>query len=271
MPETPSEQPDRRRFLRSASAAVLGGTAAGVIPVAGCASEPTSEESGAAVRPPSPELDPGTVVLFQGDSITDAGRDRDATAPNSARGLGPGYAFLAASRLLRDHPGADIQCYNRGISGNKVFQLADRWEEDCLALEPDVLSILIGVNDYWHTLSGNYDGTVQTYETDFRALLERTLESLPEVELIIGEPYALTAGSAVDESWYPPFSDYQATARAIADGFDAAFVPYQSVFEEASSGSVSADYWSGDGVHPSTAGSALMAEAWLRTLASVTA
>lgn len=249
---------------------MLGGTAAGAIPLTGCASEPTSEERGEPAPPQAPDLAPGSVVLFQGDSITDAGRDRDATGPNSARGLGPGYAFLAASRLLRDHAGADLQCYNRGISGNKVFQLADRWEEDCLALEPDVLSILIGVNDYWHTLTGDYDGTVRTYEMDLRALLERTLDALPDVELIVGEPYALTAGSAVDDTWYPPFSDYQAAARSIADEFDAAFVPYQSVFEEAST-SVSADYWSADGVHPSTAGSALMAEAWLRALASVTA
>ena len=87
-------------------------------------------------------------------------------------------------RYLADKAGYALKIYNRGISGNKVFQLADRWDKDCLDLRPDVISILIGVNDIWHSLNGNYDGTVEKYDNDYRALLTRTLKALPEVKLV---------------------------------------------------------------------------------------
>ena len=106
----------------------------------------------------------GNTVLFQGDSITDAGRDKEKELPNNPRSFGQGYAFLAASALLNALPEKQLTIYNRGISGNKVYQLAERWQKDCLDLKPDVLSILIGVNDYWHMRNGKYDGTVEVYE-----------------------------------------------------------------------------------------------------------
>ena len=98
-------------------------------------------------------------ILFQGDSITDAGRDKASYYANDAAGMGQGYVFQIVSHLLGANPGKDWKYYNRGISGHKVFQLADRWDDDCLQLKPDVLSILIGVNDFWHTLN-NYKVTV---------------------------------------------------------------------------------------------------------------
>src|SRR3546814_12671766 len=99
-------------------------------------------------------------------------------------------------------------------------------------LKPDVLSILIGVNDYWHKHNGNYDGTVNVYRNDYRALLDRTLEKLPDVQLVICEPFAVKGVKAVDESWYPEFDGYRAAAREIAAEFKAAFIPYQSVFDQ---------------------------------------
>jgi len=206
--------------------------------------------------------DRGT-VLFQGDSITDWGRNKEDQAPNS--GLGHGYAMLASAHLLDKLASRNIKCYNRGISGNKVFQLANRWEEDCLQLKPDLLSILIGVNDLWHTIDGNYDGTVEIYETDFRALLQRTKEKMPDVKLVIGEPYVLKEGSAITDEWFPVFFEYQKVARKLADEFEAAFIPYQSVYDEASK-RAEPTYWSEDGVHPTTAGAHLMASAWLETV-----
>src|SRR5690606_20831604 len=91
---------------------------------------------------PKISLKQGDTVLFQGDSITDAGRKRDDTHANSGKALGGGYAFLAACELLYGHAGKNLQIYNKGVSGNKVYQLAERWEEDCLKLQPEVLSIL---------------------------------------------------------------------------------------------------------------------------------
>ncbi|MFN3241249.1 MAG: SGNH/GDSL hydrolase family protein [Planctomycetota bacterium] len=209
----------------------------------------------------------GTTVLFQGDSITDAGRERKpqhADTANGARGLGRGYASLAAGGLMVQMAPHDVRCFNRGVSGNKVFQLAERWQRDCLDLQPDVLSILIGVNDIWHTRDGKYDGTAAVYERDYDALLQRTRDALPDVTLIVCEPFVLPCG-AVDASWFPEFDEYRAAARRVADKHGATFVPFHSMFEAAMQHHP-AEHWAKDGVHPTRAGAALMAKAWLRTL-----
>ena len=207
----------------------------------------------------------GNTVLFQGDSITDAGRDKEKELPNNARSFGLGYAFLAASALLNVMPEKNLTIYNRGISGNKVYQLADRWQKDCLDLEPEVLSILIGVNDYWHKRNGQYDGTVEVYENDFRKLLKSTKEKLPHIKLVICEPFYVLNTSAVDETWANLMKEYQAVAKKIANEFGALWVPFQQVFDEAVK-HAPATYWTGDGVHPAMPGAQLMAEAWLKVV-----
>ena len=207
-------------------------------------------------------IDDSSVILFQGDSITDAGREKQRELPNNARSFGNGYAYIAASKLLRAYPAKDLSIYNRGISGNKVYQLDERWEKDCLKLEPDVLSILIGVNDYWHMRNGNYDGTPEIYENDYRSLLKRTKDQLPEIILVICQPFILKNTTAVDESWIEPFSAYQDITRKLALEFDTLWVPFQEVFNEAVNHAPE-KYWLPDGVHPSMAGAQLMAEAWL--------
>ena len=210
-------------------------------------------------------LKTGDVILFQGDSITDAGRDRTNVSPNNSKSLGQGYSFLIASELLKKFPEKQLSIHNRGISGNKVYQLAERWEKDCLEIKPDVLSILIGVNDYWHMRNGKYDGTTDVYRNDFRSLLEQTKEKLPETKLIICEPFILPGTRAVDETWIAPFREYQLIASAIADEFNATWVPFQTAFNRAAK-LVPATYWTGDGVHPSMAGAQLMADSWLDAL-----
>ncbi|MCY1720841.1 SGNH/GDSL hydrolase family protein [Prolixibacteraceae bacterium Z1-6] len=205
------------------------------------------------------------IILFQGDSITDAGRDRENESPNRGGSFGGGYAFLAAANLLNAMPEKNIKIYNRGISGNKVFQLDERWEKDCLDLNPEVLSILIGVNDYWHKRNGKYDGTVEIYENDYRALLKRTLKSLPNIKLVLCEPFYVLETKAVDETWVEPMKKYQAAAKRISDEFNTIWVPYQKVFDEAIK-HAPGTYWTGDGVHPSMAGAQLMAEAWLKAV-----
>ena len=207
----------------------------------------------------------GNTILFQGDSITDAGREKEKELPNNPKSFGSGYAFLAASALLNALPEKNLTIYNRGISGNKVFQLANRWDKDCLDLKPDVLSILIGVNDYWHKRNGNYDGTVEVYESDFRKLLKRTKAEFPDVQLVICQPFAVLETSAVDETWVEPIKEYQVAAKRISKEFDAIWVPFQEVFDEAVK-HAPATYWTGDGVHAAMPGAQLMAEAWLRAV-----
>lgn len=251
-----NKQSSRRNFLKNASFAT-----AASLTLPGLVSPVQAAEAPAKKIP----LSKDDVVLFQGDSITDAGRKKDDPGVNATPAMGSGYAMIAASDLLYKYADKNLRIYNRGISGNKVYQLADRWQKDCLDLKPNVLSLLIGVNDFWHTLNNGYKGTIQTYRDDYTALLNRTKQALPDVKLIIGEPFAVSGVKAVDEKWYPAFNDYRAAAKEIADKFDAVWIPYQSIFDKAQKDAPGV-YWTGDGVHPSLAGAHLMAHAWMEAV-----
>lgn len=246
----------RRNFLFKSTA---GAAALASIPaiVSGCMGETK--------QGPSNFFKADDVVLFQGDSITDAGREKEKELPNSAWSFGNGYAMIAAASLLNNMPEKNLVIYNRGISGNKVYQLAERWDKDCLDLKPNVLSILIGVNDYWHTRNGNYDGTVDIYENDYMKLIERTKKALPDAKLVLCEPFYVLKTSAVDESWVEPMKQYQAAARRVSDAFETIWVPFQQIFDAAIE-HAPGTYWTPDGVHPSMAGAQLMAEAWLKAV-----
>ena len=211
-------------------------------------------------------LPKGTTILFQGDSITDAGRDKKNQIANQQKALGAGYAWMAASHLLIKNPQLNLTIHNRGISGNKVHQLANRWDKDCLDLKPDILSIMIGVNDIWHGLNGKYEGTVKTYEDDFLSLMERTRKVLPKTQFVICEPFVLRCG-AVNEKWFPEFDRYRAAARKVAVQNNATFVPFQSMFDEAVQ-YAPPKHWAGDGVHPSSHGASLMAHFWTQSVQS---
>lgn len=209
-------------------------------------------------------LKKGSVVLFQGDSITDAGRNRGDKGANSPRAFGFGYPYLISAALLADHPQSQLKCYNRGISGNKVPDLDKRWDDDCIKLKPDVLSILIGVNDIWHKLNGRYAGTVKDYEEGLAALLARTSKALPDTRIVICEPFVLRCG-AVKDNWFPEFEDRRAAAERVAKAAKTIWVPFQATFNEAVK-TTPPNYWAGDGVHPSMAGHALMAKTWRETV-----
>jgi lysophospholipase L1-like esterase len=242
----------RRSFLKKAA---LGTLAAITVPeiISAAATKKESKKI---------QLLKDQTILFQGDSITDAGRNREDMGYNNPRPLGSGYAMLAAARLMEKYAPLNLKIYNKGISGNKVYQLAERWDKDCIDLKPDVLSILIGVNDFWHKLNGNYNGTIEIYRNDLIALLERTKKALPNVKLIICEPFAIPGVKAVDDKWFPDFYQYQKAAREIADKFGTIFIPYQKVYDEAIK-RAPGSWWTPDGVHASLAGAQLMADAWL--------
>ncbi|MDR2971011.1 MAG: SGNH/GDSL hydrolase family protein [Bacteroidales bacterium] len=204
-----------------------------------------------------------SIILFQGDSITDGGRKRDSNACNTLEHLGNGYALFTSTQLLKTHAEKQLKIYNRGISGNKVYQLRERWDAEALAFSPDVLSILIGVNDYWHTLTGDYKGTVEIYENDLRALLKYTKDKLPNIQFVLCEPFTVKGGRAInDTQWFPMFDAYRLAAKKLADEFSAVFVPFQSAFDEALK-LAPASYWAADGVHPDLPGRQLMADVWL--------
>ncbi len=210
-------------------------------------------------------LEENATILFQGDSITDAGRSREVLEANHPAALGNGYVHMIAASMLARNPDKQYQFFNRGVSGNKVFQLAERWDKDCLQLNPGLLSILIGVNDFWHTLTHGYTGTAETYNEDLRALLDRTKKALPNVRLVLGEPFYVKGGTAIEAEQSVGIRPYQEVVKGLSDDYKAIIIPFQTIFNEALVGA-SVDYWCPDGVHPSIAGNYLMAEAWMYTL-----
>jgi len=240
-----SREMTRREVLESAAVAA----AIGAIPRSALADK-------------SVQLGEGATILFQGDSITDAGRDRRNQAhANHSRAMGTGYPMLTGCELLRDHPKIGLKVYNRGISGNKVPDLDNRWQEDCLDLKPSLVSILIGVNDIWHKLNGRYDGTVDDYQKGFTALLKRTRKALPNVTIVVCEPFVLRCG-AVNDNWFPEFDERRAAAKHVADDAKTIWVPFQTMFDNAVESGTKPAHWAQDGVHPTMAGHALMARTW---------
>jgi len=254
-PSTMNPNSNRRSFIKNASIGTIASLTLPQIVSAAFATENIKKIT----------LNNNDIILFQGDSITDWGRDRNNTTPNSYGMLGSGYALLTAAQILGQYPEKSLQIYNRAVSGNKVFQLADRWDTDTLAIKPNVLSIHVGVNDYWHTITNGYKGTIETYISDYHKLLDRTKQALPDLKLIICEPFALKGVKAVNDSWYPTFDLFRKAARDIATEYKAAFVPWQAVADKALE-SAPAPYWSLDGVHPSVAGGELMAKAWMEAI-----
>ena len=250
---------DRRIFLKKTAAT---GATALLLPEIVKAAMPEPESTNLAQRY---NLSKGDVILFQGDSITDAGRNRNEVSSNTYPSFGTGYALFTAASILANNPDKKLNLYNRGISGNKVYELADRWENDCIALQPNILSILIGVNDFWHTKTGGYKGTIETYSTDYRDLITKTKSALPKIKIIILEPFIIHGGTALDNTWENDFAPYRTAAKKLATDCNLIFIPLQTVFNEALK-HAPASYWGNDGVHPSIAGAQLIAQAWLKAV-----
>ena len=207
-------------------------------------------------------LKKGEIILFQGDSITDAGRNKKSPVANE--GLGRGYPNHIAKALHKEYPNLDLQIHNRGISGNKVPDLDRRWKKDCVDLQPNVISILIGVNDIWHMLNGRYNGTAETYRDGFAALLDRTKASLPATTIVVCEPFVLISGTVKqnEDKWFPEFTTRRKFAKQVAEQAGAVWVPFQTMFDEAVASGTKPEALAGDGVHPSQDGHALMGKTW---------
>lgn len=198
-------------------------------------------------------------ILFQGDSITDVGRVREDESS-----LGQGYPRMLAERLGYEYPG-QFRYLNRGISGNRVVDLYARWKVDALNLKPDYLSILIGVNDVWHEIEAQNGVEAKKYEKIYTMLLEETLEALPDIKIILMEPFVLH-GTGTDKAWdvfSQEVAKRQEAVHRIADTFKLPLVRLQDKLNEAER-IAPASYWLGDGVHPTPAGHALLTDQWIR-------
>lgn len=199
-------------------------------------------------------LQGSSTVLFQGDSITDAGRKYDDPAD-----LGAGYPALIAAWHQARRPWHKVNFLNRGISGNRAGDLRERWEKDCLALEPDIVSILIGINDTWRRYDSNDPTSAETYHENYHAILQQV--QAYGARIIMLEPFLLPVPED-RKDWRVDLDPKIAVARELAREFGALYIPLDGMFAAASA-HLPSEHWAPDGVHPSLAGHALIAQAWL--------
>jgi lysophospholipase L1-like esterase len=207
---------------------------------------------------PLPGLTESPRILFQGDSITDGNRGR-GTDLNHVHGHG--YVYLLAARNGADAPSQNTTFLNRGVSGNTVLELSKRWTKDTLELKPDVLSVLIGVND------SRIGVTPEVFEQTYDELLTSARAANPKLRLVLCEPFLGASGPAIEKS--PGRRERLAllvpVVRRLAAKHGATLVDFQKVFDDALRRAPSA-YWIWDGVHPTTAGHQLMADEWERVV-----
>jgi lysophospholipase L1-like esterase len=194
---------------------------------------------------------PGARILFQGDSITDGARGR---SPDPNHILGHGYVFVIAARHGAAFPDARLEFINRGVSGNTVLDLEKRWQTDTLEQKPDILSILIGVNDQARGVPP------EQYEETYDQLITKAQTANPRLKLVLGEPFVKPAGT-VDDG----IRQRQEIVARLAQKHGAALVRFQRVFDEAAK-RAPADYWIWDSVHPTYRGHQLMADEWERVV-----
>ena len=239
----------RRNFLKQAS--VLGATAVATPAAFGKIRFSEDEQSGENYH-----------FLFQGDSITDGNRSRNEDLNHV---LGHGYAYLIAAKLGYSLPQKNFHFSNRGVSGNQITDLVQRWPDDTIALKPDLLSILIGVNDTRNEAGGNKNATISGFEHNYRALLSETMRQLPSVQLVIMEPFLLPVGKMKSDwsRYQEAISGRQAAAKKLADEFKAVYVPLQDKFTKAAKQYPPETYWLWDGVHPMPNGHELIALEWI--------
>ncbi|MBQ3817262.1 MAG: lysophospholipase [Clostridia bacterium] len=209
-------------------------------------------------------------ILFQGDSITDCGRNRDYSD-----NLGSGYPLLVKAELGLDNHG-EYEFYNRGISGNRIVDLYARIKADIINLKPDYISFLIGVNDVWHEFGGHNGVDADKYEKIYCMLIEEIKEALPNVKIMILEPFCLkaTATENTEEEpnrWNIFSSEVKkraAKAKKVAEKYNLPFITLQDKFDLAGQKEENS-YWLVDGVHPTPVGHELIKREWIKTFKEI--
>lgn len=204
-------------------------------------------------------------ILFQGDSITDAGRSRSEDRVNK----GYGYPTVCSAILGAKYPG-EYEFINRGIGGNRIVDLYARIKADVINLAPDYMSILIGVNDVWHELGSKNGVDHVKFERIYDMFLEEVLAALPDIKIFILGPY-VTEGTATNEKLDEFRAEVDlraAAAKRLAEKYSMPYIDLQVAFDEAVK-KAPADYWIDDGVHPLAAGYGVITEKWIETFEQI--
>ena len=251
---------DRRRFLVNS----LAGMSAGLCYTNAMAQDHNSVSS----RVPGynyrlPGFKTGSRILFQGDSITDMNWGRDQSDRNHY--LGHSYVYLIAARLGVEMPQLELDIYTRGISGNKISDLRKRWQTDAIDMNPDVLSILIGINDIMA------DVEPESFEADYRYILDASRKANPELRLVLLDPFVLQSGRLADHNAWQTRRDsvdrFGGVVERLAKDYDAVHIKTQNVFDFAAN-KVTPEHWIWDGIHPLPQGHELIARNWLEQVSA---
>ena len=199
-------------------------------------------------------------IVFQGDSITDAGRDK-----RNYHHMGGGYPKYASELIQEAFPNAEIEFINQGISGNRTGQLFDRLYPDAIAFEPDVISILIGINDIWHRHgSGKVETTDEQIALNYRTILTR-LKAQTNAKIVMVAPFLLD--NEEKESWRPEVDRLIGIVRKLADEFADVYIPLDELFAEALKTQPEPQFYSGDGVHPNENGAKFIGKLYFDAIA----
>lgn len=202
-------------------------------------------------------LKENSVILFQGDSITDASRIR--ALPDS---MGGGYAHMVAKTLHKKYAKQHIKCYNRGIYGDTTSDIRARWEEDTLALNPDILSLLIGINDTWRRYDKNRITTPEQFYDNYDYLLKSAKERNPELQIVIMSPF-LTPILTWQNTWFEDLNPKIKIVEKMAKKYGAVHIPVQRIFERRLERKMPFMRLTFDGVHPNIRGNRLIKKSWL--------
>jgi lysophospholipase L1-like esterase len=204
-------------------------------------------------------LHDNATVLFHGDSITDAGRNQENEF------LGTGYAMMASAWFSAAHPKKNVRFINCAVGGNRVKDLRNCWRKDCLELKPDVVSILIGVNDIFRKgwFGWRQATSIESFENDYRVVLESTRNALSS-PIILLEPFLLPVTEAHMElrKNLDPIIE---VVNSLSREFKTLYIDLDKIFSEASKVK-EPSFWAQDGVHPTLAGHALIAQHWLKVV-----
>lgn len=189
-------------------------------------------------------------ILFQGDSITDAGRDY-----SDIHNLGGGYPKYTAELIKNRHPGTEFEFIDLGISGNRAENLRDRWQKDCIDYQPDLVSILIGINDTWHRAGDKNWMPHEYFEECYRCILTE-IKQKTNAKILILEQFLLPV--ADKEFFHVDLDPKIQVTRRLAREFADAFIPLDGIFASHCIGETPTA-WAADGVHPTEAGARLIA------------
>ncbi len=197
-------------------------------------------------------------ILFIGDSITEASRDY-----TRAGSLGTGYAMMVANLFSADYKEKKSRFFNRGVADDKIEDLKNRWQKDCLNLKPDIVSILIGINDVVGRYFWKSPTSTKRFEEDYRTVIEQTCENLA-AKLVLLTPF-MVYRTKIQSVYKRSLKHKIVVIKKLSREFKTLLVPLDEIFEEASRQTEPA-YWSVDGIHPTAMGHSLIAKSWLESI-----